>query len=139
MILAKINDKEYAGTLATGSIGTKGCDFCGKLPIVAEYDCKDFDFPMGVVRPEDAEKEGAERFPVRSVGAWATCATCDVLITRSKFGELVDRIVEFYGRRNPEGVIIRQIFVDSLKLFRQHRGARRPYEWTALPLCLRQE
>jgi len=65
------------------------CDFCSSEPVVARYKVRDFELPR--VQVEDIELTQV------SIGDWAACKECEILIDTNRWDAVVDRAVgKFY-------------------------------------------
>ena len=92
------------------------CDFCGEacnanMRGAKAYDCEDFPMPM----------TGA-----MSYGAWGACPACAAFIDSEQWHALEDRMTEVHRRHFGFMAelmlpILRQMHVQQLALFRQHR------------------
>lgn len=92
------------------------CDFCGEacnadMQGAKAYDCADFPMPMTAAM---------------SYGAWGACPACATLIDGEQWSALQDRMTELCRRRFgfPAELMLpklRQMHMQQLQLFRQHR------------------
>ncbi len=66
------------------------CDFCSSVPVTAKYTADDF------------VAYQADDISVGSVGAWAACRRCEILLDGDRWPELVDRVTKTFRENYPE-------------------------------------
>lgn len=92
------------------------CDFCSCSPIVARYKVKDF---QTTVKVEDIELTQV------SIGDWAACKECEVLIDTNRWDAVVDRATAKFYEFHPyfvgilPVVVIRESLWDAYALLIQ--------------------
>jgi hypothetical protein len=68
------------------------CDFCSEAPVIARYQAKDF---VTTIKVEDIELTQV------SLGDWAACKECEVLVDTSRWDAVVDRATAKFYEHHP--------------------------------------
>jgi len=94
--------------------GREVCDFCSSSPTSRLYACRSFIIP----RTKHAV------FQHESIGAWAACDRCAVLIDAGHWSQLTDRAFrrfrKKYGVPRYEEFEVREQFREIHQLFKEH-------------------
>jgi hypothetical protein len=94
--------------------GREMCDFCSASPTARLYACRNFIVP----RTKHAV------FQHESIGAWAVCDRCAVLIDAGHWSQLTDRafrrFARIYGVPRSEWADVREQLAEIHQLFKEH-------------------
>jgi hypothetical protein len=94
--------------------GREMCDFCGTSPTSRFYACRNFIVP----RTKHAV------FQHESIGAWAACDRCAVLIDAGHWSQLTDRAFRRFCKKHGvsryEEFQVREQLAEIHQLFKEH-------------------
>lgn len=94
--------------------GREMCDFCSASPTTRLYACRNFVIP----------RTGHAVFLHESIGAWAACDRCAVLIDAGHWSHLTDRALRRFTNKHGvprhEQFEVREQLAEVHQLFREH-------------------